>query len=325
MGDLKKIVQLPKVSIPIIRGEQGIQGPQGEMGVGRSLEFEWDGTALGVKVEGEENFEFQNLQGEDGKTAYEIAVENGYAGTKEEWLTSLRGEKGEKGDGVFNRKTYTYTLSEETSEMVLPEGYNTSQQIDVYINGFKLNANEYSIQEDNSAYKLIFTNRIDVADTVVEIVLIETMDGESLEKGLADLQEQINEFSDWAKGPDKPTYTAEEVGALPIDTELFSGNYEDLNNKPDIPTKTSDLVNDSNFVEDEDYTHTDNNFTNDAKEKLDNLKNYDDAKVKKDISDIQEKQIAQTEDVMKLKEENKALKSQIPSRRSRRREYNVRR
>lgn len=40
--------------------------------------------------------------------------------------------------------------------------------------------------------------------------------------------------SDWAKSDTKPTYTAEEVGALPNTTE--------------IPTKTSDLVNDSGFI-----------------------------------------------------------------------------
>ena len=36
----------------------------------------------------------------------------------------------------------------------------------------------------------------------------------------------------WAKEPTKPTYTAEEVGALPSDTPLFSGNYDDLKGIP---------------------------------------------------------------------------------------------
>ena len=40
----------------------------------------------------------------------------------------------------------------------------------------------------------------------------------------------------WAKQPNKPTYTAEEVGALPKDTPLFSGSYNDLSNKPTIPS-----------------------------------------------------------------------------------------
>ena len=36
--------------------------------------------------------------GTDGKSAYELAVENGYAGTVTEWLASLKGAKGDKGD-----------------------------------------------------------------------------------------------------------------------------------------------------------------------------------------------------------------------------------
>ena len=37
------------------------------------------------------------VYGKDGKSAYEIAVKNGFEGTEEEWLTSLVGEKGEQG------------------------------------------------------------------------------------------------------------------------------------------------------------------------------------------------------------------------------------
>ena len=40
----------------------------------------------------------------------------------------------------------------------------------------------------------------------------------------------------WAKQTTKPTYTAQEVGALPSDTPLFSGEYSDLKNKPTIPS-----------------------------------------------------------------------------------------
>ena len=33
--------------------------------------------------------------------AYGVAVRNGFNGTEEEWLASLKGEKGDKGDAVF--------------------------------------------------------------------------------------------------------------------------------------------------------------------------------------------------------------------------------
>lgn len=44
--------------------------------------------------------------GEDGLSAYEVAVENGYIGTSEEWLASLKGERGEIG----KMTKYEYTI-----------------------------------------------------------------------------------------------------------------------------------------------------------------------------------------------------------------------
>ena len=67
------------------------------------------------------------------------------------------------------------------------------------------------------------------------------------------------------------------------------GSYTDLQNKPqiegvtlvgnksftdlglEVPTKISDLINDSDFVEDANYIHTDNNFTSTLKTKLDGI------------------------------------------------------
>ena len=40
-------------------------------------------------------------KGDDGKSAYELAVESGYVGTLEEWLESLRGETGEGGKNAY--------------------------------------------------------------------------------------------------------------------------------------------------------------------------------------------------------------------------------
>ena len=47
-----------------------------------------------------------------------------------------------------------------------------------------------------------------------------------------------------------------------------SGSYEDLSDKPTIPSKMSDLTNDNNFVSDASYVHTDNNYTSTEKNKL---------------------------------------------------------
>lgn len=48
-------------------GEAGVSGPPGGKGdPGPGLEFDWDGTSLGVKVEGDEEYEYQDLQGPAG-------------------------------------------------------------------------------------------------------------------------------------------------------------------------------------------------------------------------------------------------------------------
>lgn len=57
-----------------------------------------------TKVQAEEKFALKGdgggsgAAGEDGASAFEIAVANGFEGTEAEWLASLKGEKGEKGD-----------------------------------------------------------------------------------------------------------------------------------------------------------------------------------------------------------------------------------
>lgn len=55
-----------------LRGEQGKQGPKGDQGV-------------------------QGEPGPRGKDNYQIAVENGYKGTVQEWIASIRGEPGPQG------------------------------------------------------------------------------------------------------------------------------------------------------------------------------------------------------------------------------------
>ena len=48
----------------------------------------------------------------------------------------------------------------------------------------------------------------------------------------------------------------------------------------------TDLKENNNFVEDSNYTHTDNNFSNEEKEKLSSLENYDDTVVKEEINNL---------------------------------------
>lgn len=85
---------------PGAKGEQGLQGLPGKDGAQglRGL----DG-APGEKgrdgVDGLPGTPGKNgVDGKDGKSAYQIAVAQGFAGSEAAWLASLKGEKGEKGD-----------------------------------------------------------------------------------------------------------------------------------------------------------------------------------------------------------------------------------
>ncbi len=74
--------------LPGVKGEKGEPGAKGEQGL-QGLPGK-DGAAGAKGADG--------LPGADGKSAYEVAVANGFTGTASAWLASLKGEKGDKGD-----------------------------------------------------------------------------------------------------------------------------------------------------------------------------------------------------------------------------------
>lgn len=91
-----------------------------------------------------------------------------------------------------------------------------------------------------------------------------------------------------------------------------TSNYEELINKPQINNivltgnKTLDELGiqpKGNYIEDSNYVHTDNNFTNEDKEKLNGLENYDDTEIRNLIDGKQDKG-------------DYALKSELPTKTS---------
>jgi hypothetical protein len=108
-----------------LKGEQGPQGEKGEP-------FKYEDFTPEQLEELVKNIE----SGADGKSAYEIAQENGFEGSEEEWLESLKGEqgpvgpqgergeagpqgpKGEKGvDGITPVKGIDYFTEEDIAEI----------------------------------------------------------------------------------------------------------------------------------------------------------------------------------------------------------------
>ena len=72
-------------------------------------------------------FQAIGKDGKDGKSAYQLAVDNGYPSSLDTWLASLKGEQGEKGDTALSVKvgsvstgnTTTVTNSGTSTDLVL--------------------------------------------------------------------------------------------------------------------------------------------------------------------------------------------------------------
>lgn len=72
-----------------IEGAGGLQGKS-------AYEIAVDNGFIGTEAQWLESLQGQD--GNDGKSAYQVAVDEGYTGTEAQWLESLKGAKGDKGD-----------------------------------------------------------------------------------------------------------------------------------------------------------------------------------------------------------------------------------
>lgn len=76
------------------KGDPGVQGLPGKDGAQGLPGAKGDPGAQGIQgLPGKDG-----AKGADGKSAYEVAVSNGFVGNEAAWLESLKGEKGDKGD-----------------------------------------------------------------------------------------------------------------------------------------------------------------------------------------------------------------------------------
>ena len=93
------------------QGERGLTGAKGDKG-SDGLDGK-DGLPGAKGVDG-----LPGKDGADGKSAYQVAVANGFSGDEAAWLLSLKGEKGEKGDpGSGGSGTDTTALQQEIAAL----------------------------------------------------------------------------------------------------------------------------------------------------------------------------------------------------------------
>ena len=104
------------------------------------------------------------FKGERGYSAYEVAVQNGYEGTVQDWLATSGTSR------HFTEAKKVYTATKGQTEFTLPSTYTNSSYVSVYVEGQRLNSEEYTLDTTNK--KIVLKNAIDVAGTKVELVVL---------------------------------------------------------------------------------------------------------------------------------------------------------
>lgn len=99
------------------------------------------------------------FKGERGYSAYEIAVQNGYEGTEQDWLATLGTSS------HFSQDSTSYIAVEGQTDFNLPTTYTSDSFVSVYVDGKKLSEDEYTIANN----KVVLTNST-TEGTKVEVV-----------------------------------------------------------------------------------------------------------------------------------------------------------
>ena len=224
-----------------------------------------------------------------GYSAYDLAVLNGYEGTEEEWLASLHGKDGIDGiDGVNGRgidkvvktsninnvDTYTiYYTDNTTGTFVIKNGIDgidgkngrgivriaktsSSENVDIY-------TIYYSDATTSNYYVTNGVNGQDGTSIVVEIVanteseyILKFTNGNSVfitPNLLANVDLTKYAKKEWVEDKNYLTQHQDISGKAntsDLATVAISGNYNDLSNKPvipTVPTNVSDFNNDAGY------------------------------------------------------------------------------
>ena len=113
--------------------------------------------------------------GQDGKSAFQIAVDNGFGGTEKEWLESLQGEKGEKGETGLNGKDgadgqngkdgigVAKTEINDKGELVITYSNDTSVTLGTVVG---LNGKDGTDGKDGQDYTLTEADKAEIAGII---------------------------------------------------------------------------------------------------------------------------------------------------------------
>ena len=210
------------------KGDTGLQGPQGEQGPQGPKGDKGDKGDQGIPgPQGE-----KGDKGDKGDTGPQGPI--GPAGDASNLATvAITGDY----DDLVNKPTIP-VVPTNVSSFTNDAGYLTSHQ-------------DISGKADKTELFSGSYNDLTDKPTIPSLTGYATETWVGQQGYLTSFTESDPTVPSWAKQSQKPSYTAQEVGALPANTQLFSGSYNDLSDKPTIPTvptNVSSFTNDAGYI-----------------------------------------------------------------------------
>lgn len=180
--------------------------------------------------------------GQNGKSAYEIAVEQGFVGSEQEWLESLKGQDGQDGivmDAPSDGKLYG-RMNANWVEVTGSGGGGG-------ITDAPADSKAYA-RKDNAWVETVEAVNVYTKTEADEAFLPKTTVIPTKTSELTNDSGFITSIPEEYVTNTEMTGYAQPKGDYALKSELFSKSYNDLTDKPTIPSNTSELTNDSGFI-----------------------------------------------------------------------------
>lgn len=221
-------------------GEQGIPGKDGKTPV-KGVDYFTDAEITEIKDEITQKVQV-GAKGEDGKSAYQIALDEGFEGTEAEWLASLKGKDGKDGiNGTDGKPGKDGTNGVDGKTPVKGVDYFTQAEIQQIEDNAaaKVDLSDYAKTADLStvatsgSYEDLTNKPTIPAAYELPTASATTLGGVKVGSGLSITNGVLSatgggvaDAVDWSKVQNKPNFA----------DVATSGDYNDLSNKPTIPS-----------------------------------------------------------------------------------------
>lgn len=234
------------VGVDYYKGETGAQGIPGKDGKDgktpiKGVDYYTDEEINAIKDEIAQKVQV-GAKGEDGKSAYQIALDEGFEGSEADWLASLKGADGRNGiDGINGTNGKDGTNGVDGKTPVKGVDYFTAAEIEEIEQGAadKVDTAGYAKSADLStvatsgSYNDLKDKPTIPAAYELPVASATTLGGVKIGSGL-DITNGVLSATgggvadaiDWSKVQNKPNFA----------DVATSGDYNDLSNKPTIPS-----------------------------------------------------------------------------------------